>query len=1144
MLRIITGTEHSSKTRLLAEMAQVSIESGRRVYIIIPDQFSLVYDRKIYGILGAKAFNKITVIGPNKLSKRLIEQYGSSGRYCSDDARLIMMYKACKEFSSLGGARYFKRSLSKCGFFASACDTVDELRQSAVDCGSLLAAAEQLSGTASDKLYDIARLYELYTQQLEKYGLKDSSTAVSEAAEIIHKNGIFNGCDVYFDSFSSFTADQQSLLYEIFTQAENVTFALTIGKGRNADLRRAPLSPYAECISTKKRLEELAAETGIKAEHIEAAEENINACVRAVADNVFAPARKTDLDGEGVTIANAADVYAEAEYVFAEIRRLVRDDGYNFGDIAIISRDLTNAADILEDMAYRYDVPLFIDQKNVVAHSSPAMFINAVFENISSKKFHTKSLLTYIKSPFSSIKMSQASKIEQYAFKWSVDGDMWLSDFTASDERTQKQREKELEYLNSIRRKIIEPLTALKEKCRDATAQEIFNAFNEFLKEQIEDYHSGNDEDVSKILGQLWKRAMEACESIYMTLGEEKISISQYRELLRTMLLQTKISAPPQKLDSVIAAGAQHSRLSDIKAVFVIGVNDGLFPKNVKLSGLFTEHEKQRMEKADIHMEKRLDTNLRAERFSCMRALGAPSERLYICIPRADKKGEVLSPSPLAMQIKDMFTSDITVSVSQMGVEFFCVSPKSAIYKYSEIIGKDRAKAAAIKSALALYPEYAALARNIENELFGKKTEHKLSHAAAKELFLKNGLGISATAAENFYECPFKYFCKYGMGIKGSKKMTMISANIGLIAHKCFERIAPLFKERPGMTKDELRAEISSCTDEYIKESMGGDFGKNAAFKANVEVIKNQIVLAALNIQKELENPAIKPIFYEYRLSDDGKGLSLESDNEEIGNLNMYGIVDRVDEITTKDGKRYIRVVDYKTGDKVFNYESIYHGLDLQMLIYLYAIMENGGEKVNGADPAGIIYVHAGEQDKFMSKGDILNIINNALAEGKTGGLTKEEIRQMTDSKLSDAKAKMVMASMKRSGVVADDMELVRSMAATGSGYSPIKITSENKYHKDTEDYVLSVPSLKNLEQFAVDKIKGMAKSLSDGKIESMPVGKKDDLPCKYCDYKTICSTPDRADAIIIGENDKEKLLSEIQADDEETEGAQPNERS
>lgn len=1139
MLRIITGTEHSLKTQLLAEMAKESIENGRRVYIIIPDQFSLVYDRKIYGILGAKAFNKMTVIGPNKLSKRLIEQYGSSGRYCSDDARLIMMYKASKEFASLGGARYFRRSLGKCGFFASACDTIDELRQSAIDCNTLMAVAEQMSGTASDKLYDIARLYELYTRQLEKYGLKDSSTAVSEAAEIIHKSGIFRGCDVYFDSFSSFTADQQALMYEIFTQAENVTFALTIGKGRNADIRRAPLSPYAECISTKKCLEELAAQAGIKTKHIEAEEENINTCVKAVADNVFAPAMQTGLDGDGVTIANAADVYAEAEYVFAEIRRLVRDEGYAFGDIAIISRDLTNAADILEDMAYRYDVPLFIDQKKVVARSSPAMFINAVFDNISSKTFHTKSLLTYIKSPFSSVKMSEASKIEEYAFKWSVDGDMWLSDFTASDERTREARKKELEYLNGIRRKMIQPLVQLKEKCRDTTAEEIFTAFNEFLKSQIEDYHGGDDEEVSKILEQLWKRAMEACESIYMTLGDEKISISEYRDLLRTMLLQTSISSPPQKLDAVIAAGAEHSRLSGIKAVFVIGVNDGLFPKNAKLSGLFSEREKMRMEKADIHMEKRLDANLRAERFACMRSLGAPSEKLYICIPRADKKGDVLSPSQLAMQIKGMFTKDITVNVSQLGAEFFCVSPKSAIYKYSELIGKGRAKAAAIKAALAPYPEYAALADDIERDLWGKKAQHKLSHDTAKELFLKNGLSISATAAETFFGCPFGYFCKYGMGVKSTRKVTMASANIGLIAHKCFEKIAPLFKECPDMTKEEIAAEVSRCTDEYIEDSMGGDYGKNAAFRASVEAVKDQIVLAVMNIQKELENPDIKPLFYEYRLTEDGRRLSLKSDVEDLDYINLYGIVDRVDEITTKDGKRYVRVVDYKTGNKVFNYESIYHGLDLQMLLYLYAILESAGEAVKGSDPAGVIYVRAGEQKEFMSKGDILNIINNALAEGKTGGLTKEEIRQMTDSKLSDAKAKMVMASMKRSGVVADDIELVRAMSATGSGYSPVTITTKNDYYERSRDYVLSVPSLEKLEQFAVDKVKSMAKELSDGNIDSMPTGTKDSLPCAYCDYRAICSTPDRADAIIIGKGDKEKLLAEIQTDD-----GQPDERS
>lgn len=1137
MLRIITGTEHSSKTQLLAQAAKKSIESGRRVCIIIPDQFSLVYDRKVYGILGAKAFNKMTVIGPNKLAKRLIEQYGSSGRYCSDDAQLIMMYKACKEFSSLKGARYFKRSLDKCGFFASVCDTVDELRQSAIDSKSLLAAAEQLSGTASDKLYDIARLYELYNEQLEKYGLKDNSTAVSEAAEIIRKNGIFKGCDVYFDSFSSFTADQQALLYEIFTQAENVTFALTIGKGRNADIRRTPLSPYAECISTKKQLEDLAAKAGIAAQHIEAEEESINACVRAVADNVFAPARKTELDGEGVTIANAVDVYAEAEYVFAQIRRLVRDEGYNFRDIAIISRDLTNAADILEDMAYRYDVPLFIDQKTVVAHSSPAMFINAVFENISSKTFHTKSLLAYIKSPFSAIDMTEASQIEEYAFKWSVDGDMWLHDFAASDRSSQKSREKELEHINGIRRRITEPLLELKEKCSDASAKEIFSAFNEFLKTQIEGYESGSDESASKILGQLWSRAMEACESIYMTLGDEKISISQYHSLLRTMLLQTKISSPPQKLDSVIAAGAEHSRLSDIKAVFVIGVNDGLFPKNVKLSGLFSEREKLKIENAGIHMEKRLDTNLRAERFACMRSLGAPSEKLYICIPRADKKGDVLSPSQLAMQINGMFTSDININVSQLGMEFFCVSPKSAIYKYSEIIGKDRAKAAAIKAALVPYPEYAALAENIEQELFGEKAKHKLSEDTAKDLFLKDGLNISATAAETFFGCPFKYFCNYGMNIKGTKKVSMQAVNIGSIAHSCLEKIVPLFIENPDMTNDEIASRVSRITDEYINENMGGSYGKNASFSYDVREVKEHATLLVTNICRELTNADIKPVYFEYALDGEDKKLTLKADEKGHKDIGLRGIIDRVDLITTNEDKKYIRVVDYKTGEKHFSYGKIYHGLDLQMLLYLYAITESADEKLKDAEPAGVIYIHPVEQKTLYNKSDTLDLkkdIEKAEEAGKISGLTEDEIHADTDRLADEFTGKKITSLLKRSGVVADDMELVRTITSVDKRFSPVYITGQNKYSDSGSGYVLSADSIKNLELFAVNKVKGMAESLAKGEIDSMPTGSDEkSLPCKYCDYKAVCSTPDRKDAVIIKDCDNEKLLTEIKTEDE-----------
>ena len=1148
LLRIITGTEHSGKTELLASMAHESVRQGKTTYIIIPDQFSLVYDRKIYGIMGAKDFNNMTVIGPQKLSRRLIERYGSSGRYCDDNTRLIMMYKACREFEASGDARYYKRSLGKGSFFKSVCETIDELRQSAADCKTLSAASESLTGTVADKLYDISRIYSLYLEQLDSYGLKDNSSAMEETEQIIKNIGYFNGCDVYFDSFSSFTRSQLGFLEAIFSQADNVTAALTIGSGRNAS---SPLSPFSECIKTMKLFEQTAANTGHKVERY-----NTDTCdyvsndVKIAADNIFASAPAPTASDGGVKIVTAPDVYSEAEYVFAEIYRLVRDEGVSFGEIAIISRELDNASGILEDMAHRYGVPLFCDLRSSAAQSSPVLFIKAVADCITSKSFRTDAILRYIRSPLSDVTVEEASLIEDYAFKWSVDGDMWLSDFTASDKRTQSAKEQELSEVNAVRAKITDPLSKLKSDCQNATAKTVTNALNDFLQSvcvserlsaELEESDNIYDEviELSRSFRQVWELFVSAADTIYDVLGDEEITAKKYFELLLTMLSQLTVSTPPQRLYSVTAASAEHSRLSGIKAAFIIGVNDGHFPKNIKLSGLFSDREKELMKSADIFMEKRLETNIKAERFSCYQAVSCPSDRLYICVPLADKAGEHLDPSPIAGQIRSMFSGNISVDASKLPADFYCATRGAAVYKYSELSGKDYAAASAIRAALMPFPEEYGRIELIDSLRSGK--EHSLDEAISKKLFFGENTGISATKTNNYYSCPFSYFCKYGMGVSARRKVAANSSDIGTIVHKCLEDILQLPQGGyntgfPDMSDDEIMNAVSECVDEYIKDVMGGDFGKKPSFAADVARLKKQAFETVRNVRDELAGTDFVPTAFEFSLTDDS-GHSIKRIPMADGTTaQLTGKIDRVD-ILEHNGECYVRVVDYKTGKKSFNYPDVYHGLDLQMLIYLLAVTTTANSVSNGRKlkPAGVIYMHAGEVElkNHITKKKLYECIVNesadeAALDKKVSGKKKAaSLKGTVDSKRKTA--------FSRNGVILNDIDIALLMDKNSLGTSPVAVIKpKNKndplrFYARREKYALSEDAMNGLLNYADGKIQEMLSSLSDGNIIAMPT-ESSYYPCKNCDYKSVCGYADRADRIKVSEQEESLLLEKIGA--------------
>lgn len=1140
MLRIITGTDRSNKTQTLAGYVKESIKNGRNVLILIPDQFSLIYDRKLYDILGAKDFNRVSIFGPERLAKRLVSEHpDATGQYCDENQRLIMLHKACKAFSASGNVRYFKKSLGKAEFFKNTALLFTELRQSDISPADLMSAEGTLQGIVSDKLSDIANLYKLYDEELISHGLKDINSATAEASQIIAEYKIFEGYDFYIDSFSGFSFDQLIMLSAIFAQSNDIVASLTIGGEANL---KTNLTPFATTLMTSSKLCELAKKSGHSIATERALENGFKSCdIKHISDNVFCPdASKTQSCGD-VKIISAYDGYSQAEYVFAQIARLVREEGFSYGEIAVISRSLDEGANLLVDMAKRFDVPVFIDKSINVSQSAPVLFINSVFESITSQKFSSKTLLNYIKSPLSDTPMWEASLIEEYIFKWSIDGDMWLSDFTASSYRDTERKNAELKKINEIRRKIITPLCRLKEMSENTTADKISVALNEFLRgieindktfSDILSAQANSDAtlETSRIFKQLWTMFLSSITSIFETLHGEEMTLKEYYELLKAMLSQMQISSPPQKLDAVICAGAEHSRLSGIRATFIIDVNDGVFPKTVRTTGLFTDREKAMLQNADIVMEKRLESSIQNERLVCFNALTSASERLYILYPLANDKGEKLRPSQLVSQICDMFTDDISTRAKDMPLKFYCATKKSAFYKYSELAGSEPALALSIREALCSDSEYREKFRFIDT--LESKSPHALSPDVAKKLFFEKPLALSSTKMDSYHTCPFSYFCKFGLGIAPPRKVELSAPDSGSITHECLELIMTedsgtgrIFSESfLEMSDDRLKEGVSDIVDKYIENNMGGDFGKNATFSANVAVLKEKILLIVKNIRDELLSTDFRPEAFEFSLTENGRSI-LPMFSSSGSEIDLRGYVDRIDLLTQGD-KCYVRVIDYKTGSKSFKYRDVYNGLNQQMIIYLLAITTTLNSLTKGREliPAGIIYMNAYE--------DITPYTKKQLVTQTESGVLEQKLQEKRDK------------AFKRHGVILDDMDVAISMDKELSGrFSPVVIKKPRskkavpEFGEKACDYTLTLAQLQRLCGFTKETIVKMADSLEEGKIEAVPRCYKLSEACQYCDYGAVCGNSEHENAALITEADKEKLLQIIRSEDNGTEG-------
>ncbi len=1123
MLKLLSGPIGSGKSAYISDMIKNDIEAGKKVLVLVPDQFSFEYDKKLYKFLGAGLFNLIRVVGFRKLAETIIKLNGSTrGEYADDYTKQIIMYLAVKKLKAEQAAKYYTKQLDKTSFIDNAIELVKELRQSEITPNELSATQLELTGSLSDKINDIQYLYSEYCNILLEKGLKDSVTLTGEAATTAKAKSFFKSMNVYIDEFNGFSQDELSMLEAILSQATDVYISLTVGYGENT---RTKLSPFLNVMKTEQDIINLAKSLNLKTELVifKTLSHNINKSVNHINNNIFNPLAATASESTGVKVVACNDLYEEIEYVSSSIKRLVCDNGYKYSDIAIVSRKLSDYYSIISGVFDRYEISYFMDTKQPISQKALILYIFSVFQTITTRKFNTENILRYIKSTLSMFTDMQVSMIEDYCFQWNVNGDMWLEDFTATDIKDTAY----LYEINKIRKMIITPLQRIKKACSDSGARDICHALFAFLDEvnlsaimsqniknspEVLSYNETQAIEIAREFKQLWGILIQAIRAIYDVLQEDKISLKAFSELLNQMLMQASVSTPPQKLDAVMVASADRSHLSSPKVVFLIGVNDGIMPAFVKESGLFTDKDKDVLEKLGLKISRRIMWKLTEERFMAYQALSLPSDRLFVSYSLSDKSGNSRRPSPIIKQLTNMFGDEIIECAWDKSPSFYCTTPHSAYYKFVENYRDKTEGVLSIKAVLEKDKDYknriAYLCNAREN------SDYLLNPKTAQNMFLSKNLNISATSIEKYNECPFSFFCQNGLKLQITKKVEVNPINRGNIVHYCLEKImsrkndkdkSEYISEFVSYNEDELKEKIHQLLVEFRENELGGDFGKTKRFDAMYKNLESLILDVVQNIKSELENSSFTPHEFEYNLTDKNGKSIFELDLDNGMKLILRGKIDRLD-ICEYENKKYIRIVDYKTGKKQLELQDVYNGINLQMILYLMAVTDN----VENAEPAGVLYMPAiflsPEIERTFNTTHQHNPENNSVSKLKDKNLKKNGlvIRHGNDAIMKDM-------------INADYVQI------------------RNKTKPDGYSDIIPYEAYNRLEAFAKIKMIEMAENLKNGKIPAVPKGEKDKLACRYCDYWSVCGSymSDKAQIIDKADADKLRDIIGIQTNDE-----------
>lgn len=1080
MLKIISGGAGCGKTYEMMSRIEEAVRGGRDVLVIIPEQFSFEFDRTLYERIGMKLFNRVEVLPFTKTAKGIFIRHGGlKGRYADDTVKNITMFRTLKNLVAREGLNFYNRQAKSLRFVESGLDIVKELTMSGITPEQLTGCSEGLDENVRDKIADIALIYSEYTRLLAESGYKDGASDVSEAAKRAKVNNYFSGKTVFIDCFKSFTADEYAMLEAIIPQSESTTVCLC-----TADEKARDFSIFETVNRTRSRLIRIAQEHNVEVNSTMLAEpKRFKAEELAfMSNNLFRNIRgKYEGECGAVQVYCSSDNYGEGDFVCSEIRRLVAEEGYKYKDIVVLARQKEQYSSPMESAFERYNIPFYNDESHNASHKALFIFIRMALQLAADPNASSEEWLRYIKTGMLGINDDAIAAVESYCYKWSVEGDMWSKPFD-KNEKT--------DYVEKYRQRITEPLFRLRDRCTDATGREICAAIFDFMNDVrvsmvlCDRYNNCSTEDAAVLaslreIKQLWEQLCTLLETMGRVVADEKIGLKDFAELFANAVSKLRLSAPPQTLDCVQFMAAHTARLAEPKIIFILGANEGLFPFASKTSGLLNDRDRYALEENGIELSGSIKDKLAEERFVAYSVLSGASDRVYVSYASADVAGKTLYPSLVVGQLCEMFGNEIAGNFESRGILSFCTTENAAYYQYVQNYKRNDADSLSLLAALDDIPEYNSRIKYLKS--VEATSNHSLTNETGKKLF-GTAVSVSASRFEDYRKCPFMYFCKKGLALYPPEKVELNRPSKGTVIHYCLSEIMNANKGNfTKLDRNALNAEVRKYLGMYYNsEAVGGNYGKSERYKAAYNGLADTLTDILVRLVDEFNQCEFVTSDFEYKIGRGGSENALTLTTPNGITIQFEGSVDRID-VYKKDDKLYVRVIDYKSGTKTFDFDDLVYGINMQMLLYLFAITDtNSNGKFKNAIPAGVLYMPA--KDSY----------------GELG----REVQTVTE----ELRKKAYNSVYKMSGTVLYDTgcdEAAKAMENELKGeYIPVKVSGGAVDRYSTP---VTMNQLANLRKYAYNLMIETVDDMTCGKIEADPLQVGESLPCSYCDYKSIC---------------------------------------
>ncbi|MBQ2719700.1 MAG: PD-(D/E)XK nuclease family protein [Clostridia bacterium] len=1092
MPTLVFGAFGTGKTTYILERIAADLQAGRSALLVVPEQNTVSVEAAAARRLPPSAPLSFEVTNFTRLADTYFRRFGGVAERSADEGTALLLLRDA--VAALAPALSDRRRVDSTRVLEVRA-ALRELSSAGIDAARLEEAAAAIGEEApalSARLADLALIQAAYKDALADHGKHMAGDELVRLAELLEAAPREEDTTFYFDGFTSFTAVQLRILGALSAMAE---VTVTVPMPRE---NRTGALIYAEPERTARDLHRLFAERGLAVSTVAFTENRRvrSGAVRALAERLFTPhpaplGKEADDSLSALRILECRTPHSEAELCAADIARRVRE-GASYRDFAIVARHADAYRGVLDTALARHGIPAFFSLPTDLSSFEATKLIRTAY-SVTAGNPRREDVITYMKCGLAGIEPDDCDRFELYAERWELSGRRLLtSPFHLPPEgyrgfRNEEERrtsEAALAALEATRRQMAEPLTILAKVSKgDFTIREHCEVLYEFLNaldvdkrlyDRARRLADAGDPARADKYARLFGAITDTLDRLCVLTPESRLSAEDFSDLLTLLFASQSLGTIPTHADAVTVGSADLLRPNEPRHVYLLGVNEGVFPKTAEGGGVFSPAEIALLGTHGIVLDGDEVVRVSREWFCFLRAFLAASESVTLSYTLASFAFDRVSRAEVLDKILAL-TEGRAFVLREEEIPLFdrIYTREGALAALGGALSAPERRA--VLSALSLKGEEDLAA--LEGPLVDPTA--RLSSKALDLLYGKR-MGLSQSRIESYIACPFSYLCQYVLRLSEDERAKLGSADIGNYVHAMLENF--LAERREGMSSAEIHGYIEALTERYLADLFPGGAALPARVRHRFSRLAAHTERLLTEICEELDTVGYQPIYFEYEPSveDESRAAPPAFTLKDGTRMTLYGKIDRVD-VFRKDGNAYLRVVDYKTGTKKFSVDDVLRGHNMQLLIYLSALYKS--------DRAAFL--------KALGVGEGGRIL--------PGGVLYLNLSLRTPTVSSPAEAGEEACT--RSGLLLDDADSLNAMDPEGVGtFIPIKTNKDGTVAKTSLKSLATLEEMGRLLSDVEDIVKGAAEDLRGGVADASPLlDKGRERTCENCRYYPVC---------------------------------------